>query len=247
MKPLGVWFSLTLSVCWFIALLAVLLILTGYQKIRYLSIQEEIFLIVGIFTSYFDFLTYPVVTLGVPLCVWLICESADQTEPGEKGLARMGGYIGMWAMKWVLSELLYRTGTLRNAVWSVIYRTTPLDGYHSSISGIPRTWRAILDQYDSPVYSIVFWIIAAAAILSVILCIAAARNAKWAMTVIFLGATALFPFGWFVLTQNHTAIHCTYTFRIMGVSIMALCGITVVSVKNFAGSMKEKPERDTTV
>lgn len=248
MKPLRIWLSLTLSDCWTIALVAVAVMLCFYDKLEKKSWHEELFLLTGIFTAYIDFLTYPVVTLGVPLCVWLIL-SAESFQSWRKQVCRVFwncacwavGYIGMWGMKWVIADLTCRTGTLRSAVWAVIFRTEPLDGYGSAFTGISRAFQTVLKQYDSAAYGIGFGVIAAAALVSAVLCLIKARSAKWAVTMGCLAFAALLPVGWLAVTQNHTAIHCEYTFRIAGVTVMALCCMTLCSVQALTG--KARTER----
>lgn len=243
MKPVGVWFSLTLSTCWSITLVAVLVDLLFYEKIEERNWREEYFLVIGIATSYLDFLTYPIVTLGIPLCFHLV-RSADEGEKVWRRIQKLfwqvacwcGGYLGMWGMKWIVAELFLRAGTLKNALWSVIYRTAPLDGYGSVLTGNRRTIAAVLQQYDSPLYWIAFVVILAAAVVSILACWIKKRDRKesiqsWGITILFLCGIALLPFCWMVLTQNHTAIHCTFTFRIMGVSILALWSMTVHSLR----------------
>ena len=237
MKPVRIWVSLAMCVCWNITLLAVLAELLFYEKLEKRNLWEEIFLIIGILTAYMDFLTYPIVTLGIPLCIYLIMHLDTHMKFWKKLLQAFWicacwavGYIGMWGMKWVVAELTCKTGTLRNAVWSIISRTEPLDGYGSVFTGSYRTLQAVLQQYDSVFYRIAFWILAAVTVIAVVWCLMKARDKEWGMTIFCLGIVALFPFVWLFLTQNHTAIHCIFTFRIMGVSIMALWSILICSV-----------------
>jgi len=245
MKPLRMWISLSLSSCWLITLAAVLVLLLFYDKMEKRNHQEEFFLLIGVVTAYMDFLTYPVVVLGVPLCVWLLLDMEAERGWRER-LSRTfwicacwaAGYIGMWGMKWVVAELTCRTGTLRNAAWAVIFRASPLDGYTSFFSGVGRTFRAVVEQYDSAIYGIAFAVLAVSTLVSTIWCLVKACNANWGVSVICLFVTALFPIGWLVLTQNHTAIHCEFTFRIMGVSIMALWCITVSSILTIRRKIK---------
>lgn len=245
MKPLRIWLSLTLADCWIIALAAVMILLLFYDKLENKNWHEELFLVTGILTSYVDFLTYPIVTLGVPLCAWLVL-SAKDCGGWRKQVSRVFwncvcwavGYVGMWGMKWVLADLTCQTGTLRSAAWAVIFRTEPLDGYNSVFSGISRAFRTVLQQYDSAMYGIGFGAVAAAALVSVVLCMIKARSANWAVTIVCLTFAALLPLGWLVVTQNHTAIHCEYTFRIMGVTVMALCCMTVSSVQELMKNKK---------
>lgn len=238
MKPLGVWFSLTLMTCWTITLFALLAVLLWKDKIIKKDWWEEFFLLVGIMTSYMDFLTYPIVTLGIPLCFYIAQSMDEEVLWWQKLKQFLGmavcwgiGYIGMWGMKWLVAELTFQTGTLRDAIWSVIFRTEPLDGYASTLSGVSRTLGAVLQQYNSTYYQIGIGIILAVTLISVIVCLIKKPGSNWGITIGSLAVVALFPFIWLILTQNHTAIHCSYTFRIMGIAVMALCSMIACNLK----------------
>ena len=101
MKPVLVLVSLTMSVCWILTLLAVEYMLLHHDRLHEKGQYPEFFLIVGILTSYFDFLTYPIVTLGIPLCCYFLLES-DRLWNNIKRLTGFSvswaiGYAGMWA------------------------------------------------------------------------------------------------------------------------------------------------------
>ena len=132
MKPVLVLVSLTMSVCWILTLLAVEYMLLHHDRLHEKGQYPEFFLIVGILTSYFDFLTYPVVTLGIPLCCYFLLEN-DRAWNNIKKLigfcASWGiGYAGMWAAKWVIADLTLHTGTIKDAIWSIIGRTEAIGG-----------------------------------------------------------------------------------------------------------------------
>lgn len=238
MKPLGIWASLTLMTCWTIAMLGILTMLIWQSRLQREQRLEKLFLVIGIMTSYMDFLTYPIATLGIPLCFYVV-----QSMDGDAGwcekikhyVAKVLywgiGYGGMWAMKWVVAELFFRTGTLKDAIWTVIFRAEPLDGYRSTFSGVSRTIEAVLGQYDSGFYGMVIGVIGVIAFLTILGCLANHPGRGWRIAMGCLAVTALFPLGWLVLTQNHTAIHCSFTFRIMGVTVMALGAGIACSLK----------------
>lgn len=249
MKPIRVWISLAMSVCWNITLIAILMEILFYEKISGKKWQDEFFLLIGIITAYMDFLTYPIVTLGVPLCVYLMLNSDTVMSPWKRIRQTFwmcfswgAGYIGMWSMKWVVAELTCQAGTLREAIWAVIFRTEPLDGYGSAFTGVHRTLQSVLNQYDSDFYAVLFVVLVAAALVSALWCCVKARNKDWGVTLLCLAVVALFPFIWLVLTQNHTAIHCVFTFRIMGVTIMALWCIVVSSIQTIERMRRENIE-----
>jgi len=249
MKPLQIWFSLTLSDCWSIAMAAVIVLLLFYDRIEKKNWQEEVFLLTGILTAYIDFLTYPIVTLGVPLCVWLVMSMG--AKEWRRQLCRTFwncvcwavGYVGMWGMKWVVAELTCHSGTLRNAAWAVIFRTSPLDGYSSFFSGVSRAVRDVMLKYDAVAYKVAFGLLVLLTLVAVVWCLLKARSASWGVTVGCLAVVALFPFGWLVFAQNHTAIHRDYTFRIFGVTVMALWCIMISSVLTIRKSGHKTPDQ----
>ena len=227
MKPVRIIISVDLSICWLIAMGAILVLLSFYKQLKDRDWLEGMFIIVGIFTSYMDFLTYPVVTLVLPLTVLLILNASEHLQ-WKKCLVQWfwicvswaGGYIGMWGMKWVVAELTLRTGTLRNAVWSVITRTEPLDGRQSFLSGIERTLRLILGQYDQVWYGIGFLLIILFILITLVILVIKKQLQQHLPLLVCMLATTMIPLGWLVLTQNHSAIHCWFTFRVLGASVV---------------------------
>lgn len=122
MKPLRIGISLTMSVCSLITLAAMWILLLFFDRIEKRDRGEAFFLLIGITTAYMDFLTYPVVTLGLPLCVWVVQRMGVDGGRWKKVGYFLGncvcwtvGYVGMWGMKWVVAEITCRTGTMRNA------------------------------------------------------------------------------------------------------------------------------------
>lgn len=87
-----------------------------------------LFLLLGMMTSYFDFLTYPLVSLGIPLITALIYAENDKTLMRiffiiKNSFAWWVGYLGMWGGKWVLGSVLCpESGSLEVAIGSIRYR-----------------------------------------------------------------------------------------------------------------------------
>lgn len=229
MKPVQIMISVDMSVCWMITLAGMLVLILRYEWLRKRDWLEGFFIIVGIATSYMDFLTYPVVTLVMPLCVFLVLDREEMRGIKQRiaewiwlCLSWAYGYIGMWGMKWLVAEITLQTGTLRNAAWSVITRTEPLDGRQSFFSGVSRTLEAVFGQYDTSIYMvgivlIIIWLLSAFAVNI--------GKKQWGRFLPVSGcllAAAMIPFGWLVLTQNHSAIHCVFTFRVLGASVFAI-------------------------
>lgn len=119
--------SLSLSVCLYIMLAALLVQMKWDRCWVNNSRYGVFFLIVGMVTSYFDFLTYPLVTLAYPLCVYLYFHG-DKVWRNVQNMCIFSlewffGYGGMWAGKWILSDLLTGSTTIRDALFTIAIRT----------------------------------------------------------------------------------------------------------------------------
>lgn len=68
------------------------------------------FLIIGMLTSFFDFLTYPLFTLGMPLILISVLgtfSSVQKLCDIVKNSIFWGiGYGGMWCGKWMVGSIL---------------------------------------------------------------------------------------------------------------------------------------------
>lgn len=251
MKPLLVLVSLTMTVCWIITLAALIFMLMENDWLEDKKLYLEFFLMVGILTSYFDFLTYPIVTLGFPLCAFFLINgegtgksNGDGNSQGRRGqllkeqIQKMAGfcicwgigYAGMWAMKWIVADLTLHTGTIRDAVWSIIGRTEAIGG-RPRLNGGFYVIGLNLQEYDHVIYPVMA---AAIALVSLALVIIACRK-KGAGTVLaglvpYLIAFCI-PFFWIIVVQHHSALHARFTFRIIAVAVLAVGCMGIQSLK----------------
>lgn len=226
MKPILVLISLTMSVCWIITLAALAYMLLWNDRLLEKEHYPEFFLITGIVTSYFDFLTYPVVTLGFPLCTYFLINRRNTVKEILQRIIGYSvcwgiGYAGMWAMKWVIADLTLHTGTIRDALWSIIGRT-------ESIGGRPRLNGGIyviglnLQEYDRLIYPTMAAVLI---ITSLALIVAACRRVGTGKTLkglVPFAITFCIPFVWIIAVQHHSALHARFTFRIIAVAALAI-------------------------
>lgn len=233
MKPVLVLGSLTMAVCWLITLAAMLYMLLCHERLQEKQWYAEVFLMIGILTAYFDFLTYPVVTLGFPLCTYFLLEKMPSIKECVRKMVAFCfcwgvGYAGMWASKWVIADITLQTGTIKNAIWSIIGRT-------EAIGGRPRMnggWYVIdLNLQEYPSVFVIAAIVLAIAV-AVILVMASVRTSVKQVLLQVMPFTIIFliPFAWIVVVQHHSALHARFTFRIISVALMAvICmGLTLV-------------------
>lgn len=217
--------SLSLSICYYIMTGAMIVALLFHDRLVKKERYFAFFLIVGMLTSYFDFLTYPIVTLGYPLCVYLYL-SADNAKESFKRLVGYSaqwsvGYLGFWAMKWVLADLLVGGNTIRDALENLFIRTESAEGY-SKLAGFFK----VVGQCVEPYTNWGFYFLALGIILFFGALLFKNRSRINAQRVRVSGVlllVALFPFVWLFLTQNHAEQHWLFVFKILAVSVFAAC------------------------
>lgn len=217
------YFSLSLSICYYIMSFALILQLLNHEKWETRGYYFAFFLIVGMAVSYFDFLTYPLVTLGFPLCVCLYLDRSGWKEKLKKMVWYSAewslGYLGFWAMKWVLTDLLVGGNVIGDAIDTLFTRTESAEGY-SRLGG----FLAVLKQSIVPYTNWGFYLLALAIFIMLIILVVKNRKCIDVNTALQGGVlvlTALFPLGWLFLTQNHAEQHWMFTFKILAVSVFA--------------------------
>ena len=243
MKPILVLISLTMSVCWIITLAALLVMLLCHNKIEEKKIYPEVFLMIGILTSYFDFLTYPAVTLGFPLCAYFLLEKGENLKCNIQKTVGYStcwgiGYAGMWALKWIIADVTLHTGTIKDAVWSIIGRTEAIGG-RPRMNGGFYVIGLNLQEYAWVVYPIAAALLGIAAL--VIVLFAARKSAAKSVLARLVPFAIIFciPFAWIVVVQHHSALHARFTFRIISIAVLAICCMGITFLKS--DIFREKP------
>lgn len=232
MKPELMTVSFTMSVCLIITLTALIFQLRKGDWLAEKGWYPEFFLIIGILTSYFDFLTYPIVTLGLPLGIWFLAAEREKISTAITRIIGYSfcwgvGYAGMWASKWVIADLTLQTGTIRDAVWNVIGRTEAIGG-RPRMNGGFYVLSLNLQEYGSSIYMIMAGVLIALAVASIAWALCAKVPVKAILeTIIPFIIIGIIPFAWIVVVQHHSALHARFTFRILGVAAFALACLTI--------------------
>lgn len=225
-KPLLMAASITMSICWMLTLFVLIYMLLCNEKLADRSAYSTLFLVTGMATSYFDLLTYPVMTLGIPLCAYfLLNRGADAKTELKRALGYSVswgiGYVGLWGMKWLVADLLLRQGTIKDALWTIIGRTEAIGG-RPRLNGASYAIGLNFQEYRQPMY---FYFMAAIIVISVVLldivCVRFGAREALMKTVPF-AVIFLIPFAWITVAQNHSALHARFTFRILAVAFMAI-------------------------
>ena len=85
------------------------------------------------------------------------------------------GCAGMWAAKWVIADLTLHTGTIKDAIWSIIGRTEAIGGRPRMNGGFYVIGRNL---HEYPVYMGIAAGILAAAISFIVLIVKQAKRSQ---------------------------------------------------------------------
>ncbi len=185
-------------------------------------------------------MTYPIVTLGIPLCCYFLLES-DKLWSNIKKLLGFGiswavGYAGMWAAKWVIADLTLHTGTIKDAIWSIIGRTEAIGGRPRMNGGF---YVIGLNLQEYPAYmGIAAGVLAAVAVVLLVTVFFKDRWKDEYAQLLPLVIVAAIPFAWIIAVQHHSALHARFTFRILSVAVAAIITFIVLIVKQAKRSQK---------
>lgn len=222
------------SGCFLVAMGMILLVLklTDTPRERFLY---PLFLLNGMLVNYIDVLTAPLVALGLPLAVYLMCKLNGEAAPNLKsnlidtvalpvfwGI----GYGLFWALKWVIGSAILGRNIITDAVeqaeiriaGDALHATNPKDALLVNF--------AVLSPDDTFSKIMVLVIVAALALLFFLF------HRRWSEVRegLPLLIVAVSPLLWIVVLSNHSEIHAPFVFRILSVLLFALLCFVIYAV-----------------
>lgn len=179
------------------------------------------FLIVGMATSFFDLLTYPLLSFGGPMIFYLLLERDKKSlKDNLKSILMFGfiwaiGFFGMWFSKWVIASLVLNQNIIVDGIINTLIRTSSTE--FTRIDAVLSN----MFIYKKKSYAIIMILISAYYIKRII---AARRNITYddLKRVLPYAAIAALPFIWYFLLSNHSYIHFWFTYRELFIFFFAL-------------------------
>lgn len=216
-----------------------------YDRIAVKDRLLTFFLITGILTSYFDLLTYPVFTLGLPLTGLLILSrdleqnNEDGAEGGSKarfktfifcGISWFFGYAGMWAGKIVTALPFFGTGALTEALNSAGKRSA--SGAADEGISYADALASNFFMYKNNVFKLCLIIYTLAVIVIIAYKIFKNKaDLSLRQVPMFLCVIAI-PFVWYFVTTEHAQVHAFMTYKDLTVAVFAYCAGIVSLIGN---------------
>ena len=193
-----------------------------------------VFLNIGIAATFFDLLTYPMATFGVPAVFLLLLCRGDSTEKKCAVLIRNGvawclGYAGMWTMKLLLASAVTGQNVMADGLGAVGLRISSSDGgeHLSALSCVFDNVEAFL---TTPVTVLAF-----AFLLFTLLRSGEKKALLSESSALFFFPyflLCLAPFAWYLCTVNHSTIHSWFTNKACVVAFLSLSAAVTEQQRN---------------
>lgn len=192
-----------------------------FRKKNYLLL----FGILGMMTSYMDLLTYPLITLGLPLVLLMLMNREENWKKQVWLVTEVSaiwgiGYAVMWGGKWIFASLFGRMDFMSDVFSEIAFRVSMVGEGEEKLT-IGMVWEKQLSVLLNWGYLLI-------AVLFLGGCAVIYRkNGRMAIKrAQFLNAlpyllVALFPFVWFAALSNHSYEHYWFTYRELAVTVLA--------------------------
>ncbi len=234
-----------------ICLLSCLLLSGHYDHIRIFPGNTFFFGIIGLLTCYYDLLTFPMITLCMPLVI-LIHQMIVRKEPQPFlhilycVIAWCIGFFGFWMLKFILNAFLYGSYNAMNVIQQIKLRTSSQSN-GTSFSRLDSLISNIYVLLDKDLYRFLFITFIAYEMIH-ILCSVKKNTFRVTPAALLFLIPGVIPVIWMLLTSNHIHDHYYYTYRNLAGTIMAFCmfieTLFMHSRSDFSPCVSEKTQTD---
>lgn len=223
LMPVSVGLSLQFSSVFYITNIAVYVILKWWEVLKGKKQFLLFFMVIGMLTSFMDFLTYPLVTLGVPIVFYFLLSGEDVflrniIETIKYSVVWAVGYIGMWAGKWVIGSVLLRKNIITDAIDALLNRTS------SETANVTFTHWDVIERnldamFGTPIKILFLGTLLILLAYLVMKTIQDKKNYFGNYHYLIIGCM---PIAWYIVAGNHSYMHFWFTYRELAILIFAV-------------------------
>lgn len=171
------------------------------------------FFVAGSLTSFFDLLTTPILTFGLPLLAYLVL-NRDTLETWlqylwkmvQTGIAWCVAYITTWSFKWLIATLLTCVNVFQSAAGSIFDHSQPLvDG---------GRWVALSANLQLINFPLTLSLLVIAAVFAFVF-----FNKKGLKTAFMCLLVSFLPYVWYFIAASHSYWHSWFTYRTQMITV----------------------------
>jgi hypothetical protein len=246
-------YSLQFSNMTYVALIASIVVLVKADEAWLKAWGLEFFLAVGMITAFFDLLTTPLMTLGLPLALAIAVLAARNRElagakywaslTGASTLAWGVGYAGAWVTKWVLGELVLKADVIGEAVRQVAFRSGATDKTPQFVSAVVLNVQDLFPMLRARAATSTVVLVSVVVVALLVLLVfwrADISRLKAALPVL---AVVPLQYLWYAAASNHSAIHNWFTYRAQVYPVFAILFVlaSAIDFERFAKRLGISP------
>lgn len=243
-NPATIGVSIQLSSCFYISMIASIIVLFEpaflFRSENRKANTFLFFLMIGVVTCFFDFLTYPLATLAVPYVFYLLIRYINEIQSIKDTIIDMVsvcahwafGYVTMWTSKWFLATIITGNNIFMDAYAKITERSSTTFSFEDDVT----RWQVVVALVRRCVikwpYIILFAITFLVCIYMYRECFHNIRKNVLCSKVVALLLMGLSPFVWIYVVANHSYIHNGLVCRIMGITIFSWYCMLISLVQN---------------
>lgn len=214
--------SLQYSFIFIVTLITMIAVLVTYkyEKQKFIPV---IFFITGALATYFDLLTYPLITLGMPIVLTILLENRKKTKLLDQILlsVKLGimwtiGYGLLFFTKWVIASIILHKDAISLAINQILFRVNGSEEYPvKRIDVLKQNFDFFFVPTAKELLTIIF-------VIWAILFVLTKKKIKDCSIIITLICIAIVPYVWYITFAGHSSIHSWFTNKIQAMTIFAI-------------------------
>lgn len=202
-------------------------------------------MVIGSVVNFLDLLTYPLITLGIPLIILIMKKNREQLQGFKANFitlfnGSMGwvtGYALTWLSKWIIASIILRQNVIADAIQQIFFRSGAtsnarvLSGDNPAINHKLMLGKNLSLIFQTPFLKLLIVI----GIIWLILCVIYRPQLKYWLSYLPILMISIYPYIWYLALSNHSQVHYWMTYKIQAITVFGILmyGIMIISSTNF--------------
>ena len=221
--------SMQFSSIYYVTMISIVLLTMFSKKIMKKDLMYAYFFLVGAFTSFFDLLTAPIMTLGFSLVVYSYLELKENgigkntVEIISKSFSWSMGYLMTWSGKWVIAQFITKKEIIKDALAQILSRTSSRIN-EVEISKVEAITKNLAKYINGVNIKLILALIVITLILFIIM------KKKNSINMLPTVLVAFYPIVCYLVMTNHSFLHFWFTYRNLTVSCFAILSFILYTI-----------------
>lgn len=211
----------------YIGVFAITLINIILVNILYMIKKENLypylFFIMGGLTTFFDLLTAPLLTLGMPLIYVVLLKNKENCNVKESiidiiklSILWCVSYATIFFAKWVIASIILHENLITVAIKQLLFRANGNEAYPATRLG------AIKENIGFLFNNVLIAISILIMIVWVILMIKNRKKISDLKILIPILLVTVYPYVWYMAFAGHSTIHAWFTYRVQAIAVLGI-------------------------